>query len=198
MKKIIVLIVSLFIAGFSFCQVNNLGGTGGGLTDPVSELTITDTLTISGVLKYIPPHSMMSFADSAITPAMTEDNWVSVTNATSSLFTSNDTESITVVGDSVTISAGGNGDYMMDISFSYSGANTDIYEVSIFKNNAIESTPMPRSMTSNSTGVISINWYCVGCVAGDDFILKIRNTNNSNDATFVGCQWRVWMLHPEE
>ncbi len=140
----------------------------------------------------IAPELMVSFGDSTITPAMTQNNWVSISNATNTLFTINNQDRITFDGDSVTIDLAGG--YDADISMSYAGANTDSYEVAIFKNNAIESTGIDRTMTSNSIGVISITWHS-DYIAGDDLTLKIRNVGNSNDATLRVCQWRIKKAH---
>ena len=140
----------------------------------------------------IAPELMVSFGDSAITPTMTQNNWVSISNATNTLFTINNQDRITFDGDSATIDLAGG--YDIDISMSYAGANTDSYEVAIFKNNAIESTGIDRTMTSNSIGVISITWHS-DYIAGDDLTLKIRNVGNSNDATLRVCQWRIKKAH---
>ena len=189
MKKIILVLLSLFIAGFSFSQINNLGGGSG-------TSTFTD-LTVNGTFYYSPPHAHVSFSDSAYTPAMTQNNWVSVTNAANNLFTQTDFSGITFAGDSLTIAAGNAGDYIFVISLSFTGNNTDVYEIALFRNAVLESVKIERSTTNNATGNISLPWYAESAAVGDDFTLKIRNTNNNNDASFVACSWVSWMLHPE-
>jgi len=162
-------------------------------TSDITEVTL-DTLTVEWLV-WNKPHSMTSFADSAFVLTMTEDVWAKVRNVAGNLFTVSDADYVTFAGDTATINAGKHGGYNIDVQLSYSGTNTDIYKVALFKNNVLESTPMYRSVaTTGRIGQTSISWYN-HFEPGDDISIKIMNTANSNDATFISGQWRIEFIH---
>lgn len=164
---------------------------GGGVID----VTITDTLSVPGFFDYTPPHGGFSFADSSVTLTMAQNDWVSVTNPTNTLFTTNDVTLMTFDGDSLTIDATHGGDYMMAVSLSFSGTASDAYEVAFFKNNAITAVKMERTTSQTDVGNVGFTTYLEGLVVGDDITFKIRNTASNDDATVISCSWVTWLLH---
>jgi len=169
-------------------------------TSDITEITL-DTLnvnyiTVNSLINYEPPHGHFSFHDSSETLTMSTGVWVSVTNATFTLFTNNDADNITFDGDSVTIDAGFGGDYMIDVGLSFSGTATDSYEIAIFKNNVLVNGIMERTTSQTDVGYIGLPTYLTGLVAGDDLTFKIRNTASNDDATVIACSWRIYLFHP--
>lgn len=153
-------------------------------------------LEVTGNIVNVQPHASLSFEDESETLSMDQNVWSVVTNATSNLFSSEDTTDIIHQGDSLTIIIPG--DYMINASLSYSGTtNADVYEFAIFKNGVLTSPKIERSTTSTVIGNVSLPFYVPDCEPGDDLSLRIRNTANNFDATLVSCSWIIWALHLE-
>ena len=152
-------------------------------------------LDVTGLIKNEPPHAAMSFEDETESPAMAQNIWSKLTNATDNLFATTDASGITQAADSLTVTVAG--DYMINASVSFSGTNTDVYEFAIFVNEVLASPKMVRSTSSTDIGSVSLPFYIDGLSIGDDISLRIRNTFNNNDATLVACSWITTMLHAE-
>ena len=153
-------------------------------------------LEVLGLLKYEPPHASMTFEDESETLTMSQNTWVKITNGTDDIFTGTDVTNITHAGDSLTITTPG--DYMVNISLSFSGtSNADVYEFAVFVNEILTSVKIERTTTSTDIGNISLPVYLNGLSNGDDISVRIRNTANDFDATVIACSWVTWLLHAE-
>ena len=139
------------------------------------------------------PHGAFAFNDSSITPAMSTNTWVQITNATNTLFVSEDHELITFAGDSITIIYGG--DYISFVSLSFGGTAGDFFEISMFKNGAQTYSTIERTTSQTDVGNMFLPAYLFALVAGDDIAIKIRNTASNDDATIISCSWVIWRLH---
>ena len=160
------------------------------------DITASNYLLLTAVkdssAAYSPPHGSFSFGDSAFVVALTQNSWATVTNGDNDLFTSNDADSMTWAGDSLAILA--DGDYMVHVSLSFSGSAADIFQLALWKDNAIWSVAMSRSTGQTDVGNVGFPWYGA-LTAGENLTLKIRNTASSDDATVVSCSWVIWRLH---
>ena len=138
----------------------------------------------------------MTFEDESETLTMSQNTWVKITNGTDDIFTGTDVTNITHAGDSLTITTPG--DYMVNISLSFSGtSNADVYEFAVFVNEILTSVKIERTTTSTDIGNISLPVYLNGLSNGDDISVRIRNTANDFDATVIACSWVTWLLHAE-
>ena len=140
-----------------------------------------------------PPHGKFFFHDSAVTPDATQNAWEHVTNPTKSLFILVDTMRLSFDGDSVTIQFPG--DYLIIISFSFSGSANDSWEFAIFKNGAKTTVTIDRTTSQVDVGNVSVPVYLDDLVAGDDLTFKIRNVASNDDPTFVSCSWVIVRIH---
>jgi hypothetical protein len=142
----------------------------------------------------VEPHAFMEFNDSAVTIALTDDNWAVVTNSYSNLFTVHDNSAMTIAGDTITYQV--SGDYVIDVSFSFSATSTGKnWELGIFKNGQLYRTHSERRTSSVDIGSMSVHLYSDG-VVGDDLSLRVRNTTNDDDIVVNSCQWLIYRLHP--
>ena len=165
--------------------------TTGVYTQPVIK---TDSAVID-VLDYSPPHGAMSFADSASVIALTQNNWGKITNAANDLFTIQDEDDLEFDGDTITIEVAG--DYIVNWSLSFSGGPSDVFQIAIYKNAALESVKMSRKTSNNDTGNMGLPAYIENLVIGDDLSFYIRNTGDNDDATMVSSSIVIYMLHPD-
>jgi len=202
LKYLTIILLFFSIAGFS--QSVKIDGATGTVSDlatdtmPASaDLIIMGNSDTSKSITFenftLVPHGAFSFNDSSITLTMTTGAWSSITNATNTLFTSEDADLLTFAGDSVTLEHAG--DYMCIISLSFSGSAADQYEVALFLNNVLTYVTIERSTSQTDVGNLSLPAYLEGIAAGDDLTLKIRNTASNDDATVISCSWLIWRLH---
>jgi hypothetical protein len=145
------------------------------------------------VLDYNPPHGVMVFSDSTVTPDLTQNIWMPITNDQDSLYAKLEATNITLDGDSITAIIPGS--YIMSVTLSFSGSINDVYHMAIFKNNAITRFESHRKTSNSDTGFFGVDGY-LELEAGDDISIRIRNTANSNDPTFISSQVIIYMLHP--
>lgn len=146
------------------------------------------------VLDYNPPHGIMVFSDSAVVLDLTQNIWAKVTNDYDSLYAIIEADGILVDGDSMTIVTPG--DYLMLVTMSFDGNTQDNYHMAIYVNSVITRFESHRKTSNNDTGYFGINGYLDNLAAGDDVCLKIRNTINNNDPTFISSQIIMEMSHP--
>jgi len=137
------------------------------------------------------------FSDSAVTIALTEDEWATVTNAAYNLWTGQASGmSVTVAsGDSITVSEPG--DYLANISLSFSAEVTDTIEMAIVKNGTATA---PRvSLTQLDTGLVSFSLSAMlfGMTTGDDVTLKVRNISDGDDVIVRHGSAYMYMLKPD-
>jgi len=174
------------------------GGTDVADGDVADNITASNYVLLTAVDDsigaYSPPHGVFAFADSSVTLTMSESSWVAITNADNTLFTSEETSNITFAGDSVTINASMGGDFMINASISFAGTAADEYQFGVFKNKALVSTVVNVKTGGTAVQSVSVIWYEEGA-AGDDFILKVRNTASADDATIHSCVFIIWRLH---
>ncbi len=140
-----------------------------------------------------PPHSAMSFQDSAFVIDITQNAFSKITNTGNDLFTVTDGDGVTIAGDTLTIITPGT--YLITAGLSFSGTNGDVFEFAAFKNAVIASPKMERSTSATDIGAVPLPFYLESLVAGDDISLRITNTASSDDATVVACSWITWFLH---
>lgn len=145
-------------------------------------LTINGSLTVTGSFG---TYGTSGFADSASTPAMSQNVYYQVTNAANNLFTDGiNVGNMVWTGDSTQVNT--NGNYEIEWDLSYSGVNTDDYHISLFVNNVEQSGKGEgqRSMTSAKIGSSS-GHTILTITAGHWVSLRIKNVANDNDVTFV-------------
>ena len=162
----------------------------------LSVITASNYLPLADVkdssAAYSPPHGTFYFSDSSFVVALSQNAWSTITNGDNDLFASSDTDSMTFAGDSLAILA--DGDYMVHVSLSFSGTASDVFQLALWKDNAIWSVAMHRSTGQTDVGNMGFPWYG-DLSAGENLTLKIRNTASSDDATVVSCSWVIWRLH---
>ena len=151
----------------------------------VDSTIVADSIS-TRVLNYNPPHGVMAFADSALTLDLTQNIWSKITNDQDSLFAILDAVGITVDGDSMTIITPG--DYLMLVNASFDGNANDRYHMAIYVNSVITRFESHRKTSNNDTGYFGIFGYLDDLKAGDNVCIKIQNTVNNNDPTFVSSQ----------
>ncbi len=142
---------------------------------------------------YKPPHGEQSFSDSAVIIDVDQGVFSKITNASNDLFTVNNTDGITIAGDTITITRAG--DYIINASVSFSGSAGDVWEFAVFKNNALASPKMERSTSQTDIGNVGLPFYFEALAVGDDLSLKIANTASGDDPTIVSCSCVIWRLH---
>jgi len=141
----------------------------------------------------VPPHGLFHFHDSSTTLTMSTGVWTHVTSPTNTLWTTLDADDMTFAGDSITITEAGS--YISMISLSFSGTAADLYEIAIFKNNALVHHIVERSTSQTDVGNMGLPSYLEDLAAGDDLKLMIRNTASNDDATVVSCSWVIYRLY---
>jgi len=137
--------------------------------------------TASGAIS---TYGAMGFADSSVTIAMTQNNYVQVTNATNTLFTQSIAQNVTVAGDSILVNSSGY--YWLFYSLSYSGANTDNYHTAFYYG-GMELAGLgetDRGMSGTDPGVIA-GGIITYLSAGAGVSVRVKNTANNNDATLT-------------
>ena len=140
-------------------------------------------LEVDGDLTYTLVHAYGAFEDSTRVIAVAQNTYSRVTNANGNLFATHaDTVGITLVADSATIVH--NGSYYFNGSFTILGSNTDTFKVALFKN-GVKYLARQARFTSNDTRAIPISGYLKDLVGGDDISIRVTNTANGNDPTFV-------------
>lgn len=153
---------------------------------------VLDSAVITSLVN-VPPHTTMTFADSAFILPLTVNVWSKVTNTNNDLFTVVSASNITSGGDSITIQRPG--DYLIFIDLSFRGGPSDVYHAAVYKNGIVTPFEMHRRTSNNDTGNFGLNGYLSDLIAGDDISFYIRNTGDNDDPTMVSCQFTVYMLH---
>ena len=198
-------IILLLFSSLCYSQSVKIDGPTGLVSDldtASNPVLGTDLVVIgrSGISKSVtfadfinPPHGKFFFHDSAVTPAAAQNTWEQVTNATKSLFILVDSMRLSFDGDSVTIQYPG--DYLIIISFSFSGSAADSWEFAVFKNGAKTEVTVDRTTSQTDVGNVSVPVYLDDLVEGDGLTFKIRNVVSNDDPTFVSCSWVILRIH---
>ena len=164
--------------------INQYGGNVGIATDTAS-VALEVNGTIIGDMYY----GGMYVINGSTTPEMVQNTWYHVTNDSNDFFTAMDLNGFTVTNDRIVISRAGY--YKVDFGASYSGANTDIYEVGVSTDSAAPAkVRTKRGMSSSDSGVVS-GTGIFNLAASATLELQIRNTANGNDATITDAQMTV-------
>ena len=133
------------------------------------------------------PHGFLDAASD--TPAVTQNVYTKITPTFST-----DLAGLTSAGDSVTVSAGADGDYYMSVVFTNQNAATDDFTLQIRKNNtSIHSVRFTGAGASAFVAVSTMHYEEL--VAGDDLSLYITNTANGNDPVITEIDWFIYRVH---
>ena len=137
------------------------------------------------------------FSDSAVTVDLTEDLWSYASNATNTLWSgiAHNLSVTTASGDSITIVAPG--DYIANITLSFSAAANDTIEMAIFKNNA--ATVQRVSVEAVGTEILSFTLPAMlfDLVADDNLSIRIRNIAGDQDVKLIHGTAYMFMLKPD-
>ena len=101
-----------------------------------------------------------------------------------------ETDYITYAADSITIDAGYDGDYLIDISIRLSGANVnDVWQIKVYKNGLAMLSDVGRfifrTTASGQADTRSFFWYLIDLVEGDDISFYIANLTADRDPTIM-------------
>ncbi len=124
-----------------------------------------------------PPFAALSFADSTVTQALTEDTWSVISEFVA--IASND---ITTSDDTITMQKAGG--YAVSAELSLYSTSGDTIEMQLFKN-ATAFGPKAYSTAGVIWLTLAINTY-VTCLQGDILSLKIQNTVSDDDSVLKG------------
>ena len=122
-------------------------------------------------------------------PTVTQNVYTKITPTFST-----DLAGLISAGDSVTVSAGADGDYYMSVVFTNQNAATDDFALQIRKNNtSIHSVRFTGAGASAFVAVSTMHYEEL--VAGDDLSLYITNTANGNDPVITEIDWFIYRVH---
>jgi hypothetical protein len=142
-----------------------------------------DTL---GIYHGATPHIAL-YRNTDLTISATQNVWYKLTG-----FTSKDADYITLTGDSIQLNKSGH--YLITFTASFSGLNNEVWEVAVFKNNALEEPSQLRYTSSGDVGNMSMPVYISS--DGDDWVsFRVRNTTDNDDPTFKRISIIVSTIH---
>lgn len=129
-------------------------------------------------------HLYIDFQDSSEVIDVTQNIYSYITNQNNTLFTTIESANITEAGDTITIVTPG--DYLITFSFEVeNGSVGDRYRIGVFKNNVKVFSVGQKFPSASDSKIITSFYYLNDLVAGDDISLRVTNTVDSDDPTFV-------------
>lgn len=144
----------------------------------------TGGLVVGGDLTYNLRHGYMTFDNQSLTILVTANIYETITNGTNNLFTVDDADNITITGDTMTIVT--NGNYGINFSFGFEGANDKDFNIILVKNHTTQINNKFWQVTKGAGRICTISGfiYAKSLVAGDDLKFRITSTDGS-DPTFI-------------
>ena len=145
---------------------------------------------IEGQLTYDFHHIVASADSIAYTPTITQNEYLLLAPS----MTAHEADGITLSGDTLTVSVAG--DYFINISVRFSGANqNDVWRIKVY----INGSPTPssvgrfviRTTSAGEPDVRSFFWYLIGLVADDEITFTMTNYTASRNPTFT--DFKIYM-----
>lgn len=150
-------------------------------------------LIVEKNIYYDVPHVFMSFSDSAVVPAMTQNNWVQITNAGDSLYGVELADDFTINADTIIVGIKGQYSVIASISYIGGGGNED-HEFRIMLNGT-QKLKMHRSTTNaSSNGALTLP-ISITTEVGDEIWLEVRNTSDNDDISLTSGSITMMTIH---
>lgn len=169
----------LFLLLLMFCSITIFGQ---GYSKPTSvefdNLHVKGNLQVDGIFNNIPDHIYTSFQDSAVTLAITTNEWITVGNTDSTLFILQESVGFTIYGDGMIV--GETGDYRLWFYGAFDVKDKKLYESRFIQN----STGLTHfhSQGPKDNGLMPVVIFYYGAFTeGDTLQVQIRCTNSDDD-----------------
>jgi len=162
---------------------------------PLGGGNLTGNLTTTGMVRqgsiY---HVYGGFQDSAITLSVTPNVWAMVTNTWKNLWHGHEVVGFSFSNDTIIVA--NTGDYVGSISLTFAALTGKDYQIRIYNITQDDST---EYIGASATGVnnfanVHLPIY-LECVAGDKFVLQMRNTTDTTDPIIRSSVFYIAYLH---
>ena len=144
----------------------------------------------TGILTYNFIHWVGSADVITYTPSITQNLYTKLTPA----MVEHENDGMTYAADSLTVISAG--DYTIDISVRFSGANAnDAWQIKVYKNHIAMASSVGRFIIRTNTAGLpdtrSYFWYLQDLAADDDISFRMTNLTASRDPTFL--DFKIYM-----
>ena len=129
-------------------------------------------------------YGTMGFADSSLTISVASSSiYYPITNPTNNLYTDGvEVGDLVWTGDSIQVTTAGNYEVLWELGMS--GANTDVYHVTLWINNVKQAGKGEAEVHLSIGDVINLSSHTIVAVGATNWVsLRIRNLANTNDPT---------------